>query len=55
MRPLEFRAYNNVIMWAVSFNQFVYLLGNKFNTLVNDIMSLFRMKTEMDALNLSIC
>lgn len=53
MRPLEFRAYNNVIMWAVLFNQFVYLLGNNLKTLVNDIMSLFRM--EMDGLDLSIC
>lgn len=55
MIHLEFRAYDNVIMWVVLFNQFAHLLGKNLNTLVNDIMSLFRMKTEMLALNLSVC
>lgn len=45
--------YNNVIMWPVLFNQFVCLLGN--NLYVNDIKCLFRMETEMDTLDLSIC
>lgn len=54
MRALEFRAYSNVIMWAVLFNPFVCLLGNNLKTLVNDIMSLFKMETEMDALDLSV-
>lgn len=54
MRPLDFIAYNNIIMWAVLFNQFVYLLGNNLKALVND-MSQFRMETEMYALDLSLC